>query len=94
MTYILIVLLWIAFAGLSAWIANDRGRRGLPFFLLSIILSPLAGIIAACAAMPDLDVVEERQEAARVAAKKREAAAADAIRSRGLAIPRHRMPAR
>ena len=45
-----------------AWvIASKKGRSGIGFFLLSIILSPLVGIIAAVVAGENRVIVEEKQ---------------------------------
>ena len=44
-----IVLGWIVFSIVAGVIANARGRSGFGFFLLSLVLSPLIGILlAAC----------------------------------------------
>ncbi len=38
---------WFVFAALAAWIASSKGRSGIGIFFLSVILSPLIGIIVA-----------------------------------------------
>lgn len=38
-------LLWCLFAGGVGMLANSRGRSGFGFFLLSVVLSPLLGLI-------------------------------------------------
>jgi hypothetical protein len=40
-----IVIGWIVFAMLVGVAANSRGRGGFSFFLLSLVLSPLIGIL-------------------------------------------------
>jgi len=42
-----IFVLWLAFSGLAAWIASNKGRSGVGVFFLSVLLSPLIGIIVA-----------------------------------------------
>ena len=42
-----ILIGWLVFSVLAAWIASSKGRSGAGVFLLSIILSPLVGIIVA-----------------------------------------------
>jgi len=42
-----IAFLWFAFSMLAGWIAEQKGRSGVGFFFLSIILTPLIGLIAA-----------------------------------------------
>ena len=43
----LFVIGWLIFSVLAGYIAHQRGRSPILFFLVSIILSPLIGIIAA-----------------------------------------------
>src|SRR5689334_18406267 len=47
-----LVLGWFIFCFLAAWIASNKGRSGLRVFLLSLILSPLVGIIVALVLKP------------------------------------------
>lgn len=42
-----IVILWLAFSIAAGMWANSKGRSGLGYFLLSVILSPLVGLIFA-----------------------------------------------
>lgn len=42
-----IFLFWIIFSILAGVIANSKGRSGFGFFLLSVFLSPLIGIVCA-----------------------------------------------
>lgn len=48
-----IFVFWLIFSILAGVIAMSKGRSGLGYFFLSVILTPLVGIIAA-AAMPSL----------------------------------------
>jgi len=57
-----IFLLWVGLSILAGWIASNKGRSGFGFFLLSIVLSPLIGLIAAATTSKR----EERIEAAAV----------------------------
>lgn len=47
---ILVLLMWLAFAALVGWAANERGRDPALWVILSLVLSPLIGFIALIAA--------------------------------------------
>lgn len=52
---------WVGFSILAGWIANSKGRSGFGYFVLSMVLSPLIGLLAvfgvpARAAPPSLTV--------------------------------------
>lgn len=54
-----IVIGWIVFSILAGFIASEKGRSGPGFFLLSLILSPLFGVLAAIfAARREVDKTE------------------------------------
>ena len=55
------VVVWLALSFIAGIIASKKGRSGFGFFLLSIVLSPLVGIIAALVARQNTYKVEERQ---------------------------------
>ena len=40
-----IVIFWVIFALVVSFIAINKGRSGMGFFILSILLSPLLGLI-------------------------------------------------
>ena len=44
-----LAITWLLFSGVVAFIASNRGRSGIGFFLLSAILSPLIGLIVVLA---------------------------------------------
>jgi len=56
-----IILGWIISSGLAAWIASTKGRSVIGFFLLSLMFSPLVGIIAALVVGPDRKGIETAQ---------------------------------
>jgi hypothetical protein len=56
-----IFVIWLALSILAGIIANQKGRSGIGFFLLSLVLSPLVGIIAALVAGQNTSRVEEKQ---------------------------------
>jgi len=56
-----IFVLWLALSIVAAVIVNNKGRSGWRFFFLSVILSPLIGIIAALVVNPNRKNVEEKQ---------------------------------
>ena len=56
-----IFIFWLFFSIIAAVIASKKGRSGIGFFLLSVILSPLIGIIAALVAGENTDKVETQK---------------------------------
>lgn len=50
---------WIIFAILVGLFANSKGRSGVGFFFLSLILSPLIGLIIALLVKPNIANVEK-----------------------------------
>lgn len=56
-----ILVLWLFLSIVAGIIANNKGRSGFGFFLLSIVLSPLIGIIAALVAGENRSKVEEKK---------------------------------
>jgi len=54
------VALWIVFSIVAGIIAGAKGRSGFGYFLLSLILSPLIGLILA-AALPRIDQPQAAQ---------------------------------
>lgn len=51
-----LVIIWVGLSALAGWIAARKGRTGIGFFFLALLLTPLIGLIAA--------LVVERNEAA------------------------------
>jgi hypothetical protein len=56
-----IFILWIALSFVAAAIAQNKGRSVGGFFLLSLLLSPVIGILAALVATTNTSVVERQQ---------------------------------
>jgi hypothetical protein len=56
-----IVIIWLGLSVVAGVIANNKGRSGLGFFFLSVLLSPLIGIIAALVAKQNVKAVETMQ---------------------------------
>ncbi len=57
----ILVILWLVFAVVVGVAANGRGRTGIGWFLLAVVLSPLiAGVILAI--LPDLRTRELLEE--------------------------------
>lgn len=54
-----IVVIWLALAVVAGVIAANKGRSGLGFFLLAVLLSPLIGVIAALVARPNTQKLEQ-----------------------------------
>lgn len=58
-----IFITWVALSILAGVLASNKGRSGFGFFMLSVVLSPLVGLIAAVVASPNVAKVEEAQVA-------------------------------
>jgi len=56
-----ILIFWLALAFIAGLIASGKGRSFVGFFLLSIILSPLIGIIGALIAKGDTVKIEKEK---------------------------------
>ena len=56
-----IFIIWLFLSVVAGVIASNKGRSGIGFFLLSVILSPLIGIIAALVAGANKANVEEKK---------------------------------
>jgi len=57
----MIILGWVVLSIVSGVIASNRGRSGLGYFLLSIVLSPLIGILIAFSVSPDIGAFEREK---------------------------------
>jgi len=55
-----IIFGWMILSLIAAVIADRKGRSGVWFFFLSLVFSPLIGIIAALIAKPDADEVDRQ----------------------------------
>ncbi len=55
----LFIPLWLVFSIMVGLYANSKGRSGLGFFFLSLILSPLIGLIVALLVKPDAKKIEQ-----------------------------------
>ncbi|TKB50026.1 zinc ribbon domain-containing protein [Ferrimonas aestuarii] len=53
------IVIWLALAGFVGWYASGKGRPGFLFFIISLILSPLIGLIIAIVIGPNTAVVEK-----------------------------------
>lgn len=60
----MIVLLWLSFAVVAAVAASSRGRNGFGWFVLSVLLSPLVGLILVLV-MPNLKAETQHTELMR-----------------------------
>jgi hypothetical protein len=48
-------IIWVLFSLVAGGIAGNKGRSGIGFFFLSLILSPVIGVLAAVLAKPNLE---------------------------------------
>lgn len=55
------VVLWFALSLLVGFFAISKGRSGVGFMILSMLLSPLVGLIVALAVNPNLQVIEQER---------------------------------
>jgi len=53
--WIIAIITWVAFAIVAGFIAQNKGRSFFGFLLLSLILSPVTGVLAAFGALPNTD---------------------------------------
>lgn len=59
-----IVLLWFVLSIVAGVVASSKGRSGLGYFFLSLLLSPLFGLIIAAVLSPITQEVERQKLAA------------------------------
>jgi hypothetical protein len=57
-----LIIEWLAFAAVAGVVANGRGRSGLGYFLISVALSPLIGILLAVALPNRLPAIERQAD--------------------------------
>jgi len=55
------IILWLGLSVIAGVIASNKGRSGVGFFLLAVLLSPIIGIIGALIASENKNIVEEKQ---------------------------------
>ena len=55
MVWIIAIIAWVAFSIVAGFIAQNKGRSFFGFLLLSLILSPVIGVLAAFGAQPNTD---------------------------------------
>ena len=55
------VIIWLVLSATAAVIANSRGHSAVKYFFLSLLLSPLFGVIIALVSRPNSSVLETRQ---------------------------------
>ena len=61
MTILWTLMFWLFLSIISGVIAGNKGRMAFGYFLLSVLLSPLIGIIVALVVSPNKDNLENRQ---------------------------------
>lgn len=57
----LIAVLWFTFSILVGFFAISKGRSGVGFMILSLLVSPLVAFIVALCVSPNLKVIEEER---------------------------------
>jgi hypothetical protein len=55
-----ILVIWLILSVIPGVIASDKGRSGFGYFLLSVVLSPLIGLIAALVVSSNTERTEQR----------------------------------
>jgi len=56
-----LTILWIFFSVIAGVIAGHKGRSGIGFFIVSLLFSPLIGVVVALVAQPDDTMLEKAQ---------------------------------
>jgi DNA-directed RNA polymerase subunit RPC12/RpoP len=54
-----VIITWLVFSLIAGAVAGNKGRSSFAFFALSILLSPLVGILAAFAAKPNVQQLDK-----------------------------------
>ena len=60
-----LLILWIFFSVVAGVIAGHKGRSGIGFFIVSLLFSPLIGVVVALIAQPDDATLEKAQTESR-----------------------------
>jgi hypothetical protein len=56
----MVIILWLILSILVGAYANSKGRSGIGYFILSMILTPVLGLIIAIIVEPDIDKLVEK----------------------------------
>jgi len=56
----LALFFWLLFAATVGWLAHQKGRSGIALFLISVVFSPLIGLIVVLVIKPSDEVMEQR----------------------------------
>ena len=51
---------WLLFSVIVGWFAHQKGRSGIAFFLIAIVISPMIGLIVVLIIKPSDEVMEQR----------------------------------
>ena len=62
---LIFAVMWVVFSAAAAVIASHKGRSALVFFLISMLLSPFLGLIAAMLVTPNARFLEQQLGDAR-----------------------------
>lgn len=73
------IVLWVFFSFIAGAIAERKGRSGVGLLVLSLLLSPLVGIVVALVLSPNNAVIERRE--LRSGDRKRCPACAELVRA-------------
>jgi hypothetical protein len=69
MDMIILIVLWTLFSAVAAHIADEKGRSEFVFFFISLILSPIVGILVAFGSEINRDIIDNRKIKAGTAKK-------------------------
>jgi len=56
----LVLFFWLLFAAIVGWLAHLKGRSAIGFFLISIVFSPIVGLIVTLIIKPSDEIAEQR----------------------------------
>jgi len=56
----LLLFFWLLFAAVVGWLANQKGRSAIGLFLISVVFTPIIGLIVVVIMKPgDKDIVND-----------------------------------
>lgn len=55
-----VIFFWVLFAIVVGWLATQKGRSGIAFFLIALVFTPLLGLIAVLLVRPDYERLEQK----------------------------------
>lgn len=79
-----VIVIWFALSIMAGVVAGNKGRSGVGFFMLSVFLSPLIGLLGAWIARPAVEIEKEKAQTGNSAEYKRCPMCAETIKRAAL----------